>query len=102
MVNTKPSAENISPVTSDNHILGNPNADIMIVEFSDSECPFCENFHRTMNQVIEYRHNAVNSGGRGIPYSVIVTSSGKTFPFSGALPYEQIKALIEQAINSEL
>lgn len=43
----------IEPVTADDHILGNPKAPIMIVEFSDTECPFCKNFHTTMHQVID-------------------------------------------------
>lgn len=43
----------IEPVTADDHILGNPKAPIMIVEFSDTECPFCKNFHATMHQVID-------------------------------------------------
>jgi protein-disulfide isomerase len=36
------------------YILGNPNAPIMIVEYSDLECPFCKEFHTTMHQVIDY------------------------------------------------
>lgn len=43
----------IEPVTADDHILGNPKASIMIVEFSDTECPFCKNFHQTMHKVID-------------------------------------------------
>jgi len=35
------------------HIVGNPDAKIVIVEYSDTECPFCKNFHSTMNQVME-------------------------------------------------
>ncbi len=34
------------------HIRGNPGADIVFVEFSDTECPFCKRFHATMQQVI--------------------------------------------------
>lgn len=34
------------------HIRGNKNADVTIVEYSDFECPFCKNFHNTMKQVI--------------------------------------------------
>jgi len=45
--------DNIKPVTSDDHIRGNPNAPIKIVEFSDIECPFCKRFHSTMKQVLE-------------------------------------------------
>ena len=33
--------------------LGNPKAPIMIVEFSDTECPYCKTFHATMHQVID-------------------------------------------------
>ena len=43
----------IEPVTADDHILGSPKAPIMIVEFSDTECPFCKNFHATMHKVID-------------------------------------------------
>lgn len=43
----------IEPVSADDHILGNPKAPIMIVEFSDTECPFCKNFHTTMHKVID-------------------------------------------------
>lgn len=43
----------IEPVTANDHILGNPKAPIMIVEFSDTECPFCKNFHDTMHKVID-------------------------------------------------
>lgn len=47
------SAENINPVTEDDHIRGNPNAPIVIVEYSDFDCPFCKNFHETMKRVME-------------------------------------------------
>lgn len=44
--------ENIAPVTEKDHIRGNPNADVVIVEYSDTECPFCKRFHETMRQVV--------------------------------------------------
>lgn len=43
----------IEAVTADDHILGNPKAPIMIVEFSDTECPYCKNFQTTMQKVID-------------------------------------------------
>lgn len=45
--------ENMKPVSSDDHIRGNPDAPIKIVEYSDTECPFCKRFHETMNQIID-------------------------------------------------
>ena len=42
----------------------------------------------------------INIGGRGTPFAVVVTASGKLTTFSGALPYEQVSAVIEQARNN--
>lgn len=63
--NTKnlPSSE-IRPVSSSDHITGNTNSKIVIVEYSDLECPYCKLFHTTMHRVIDndskvawvYRH----------------------------------------------
>lgn len=46
-------AKNMKPVSADDHILGNPDAEILIIEYSDTECPFCKRFHETMHQVID-------------------------------------------------
>jgi len=51
-------------INKDEHILGNPNAKIVVVEYSDLECPYCQRFHKTMHQIVEgnddvawvYRH----------------------------------------------
>lgn len=41
----------IRPISGDDHILGNPDAQIKLVEFSDTECPYCKAFHETMNTI---------------------------------------------------
>lgn len=45
-------AVSLDLITANDHILGNPNAKVTIVEYSDPECPFCKVFHQTMNQVM--------------------------------------------------
>lgn len=51
-------ASAMKPISKDDHILGNPNAEIIIVEYSDTECHFCKRFHETMHQIIdEYGKN---------------------------------------------
>lgn len=170
------------------HVRGNPDAPIAVVEFSDLECPFCAQLHPTLSRIVEdnddvkwvFRHfplstihsralsaavasecvarlgtndtfwmfvdsafqnqrrlgdswykeqavslgidasafalctddrsvvsdiqadldEATGTGGRGTPYVVVVTRSGKLMPFSGALPYAQVSAVIEQARNN--
>lgn len=42
----------ISPVTAADHIFGNPNAPVKIVEYSDASCPFCKTFHPTMEKIM--------------------------------------------------
>lgn len=186
------SLDALAPVTADDHIRGNPNAKVIIVEFSDTECPFCKRFHETMQQVMAeygasgevawvYRHfpldvlhqkarkeavalecagelggnevfwaytdllyktttsndgldeaelprmatavglnatafseclastrhdaaieadvqDAIASGGRGTPWSIIVTKSGTKYPLSGAQPIEAVRQAIETAL----
>lgn len=45
--------ENINLIEDSDHIRGNPNALVKIVEYSDMECPFCKRFHSTMRQVMD-------------------------------------------------
>lgn len=181
---TPSAAVSISAVDKENdHIRGNVNAKISIVEFSDFECPFCQRFHETMQQVIDtypddvnwvYRHfplesihqnarsaaigsecaaeqgkfwefadaafenyrtladltpvaqqaglnmNAFNTclnsgkyddvvtadateaqraGGRGTPYSILVTEDGTMVPINGAQPFESVNATLQQYLN---
>lgn len=181
-------AENIRPVDENDHVLGDRNAKVSIVEFSDFECPFCGRLHPTLARITQeyegevnwvYRHfplsfhrnaessarasecvarlggndafwnfgdrlfenqrslnddlytqlagefgidqtefesclsddaiaqavsedlnDATRSGGRGTPYVVVVRDDGAVFPFSGALPYNQVQGIIEQALNN--
>jgi len=59
IVPEKESAEtSIRPVDNTDHILGNPNAPIILVEYSDFDCPYCKQFHETMTRIItEYGAN---------------------------------------------
>ncbi|MEK7480721.1 MAG: thioredoxin domain-containing protein, partial [Patescibacteria group bacterium] len=177
------------------HIRGNPDAAVKIVEYSDLECPFCKRFHSTMQQVVEeygkdgrvawvYRHfpldalhskarkeaeatecanelggntafwtyidkliaitpsnnqldpnqlpviagdiglnreafqtcldagkfadrvsadlsDAQAAGGSGTPYSIAIAKNGEKFPINGAQPYEEVKRIIELALQAK-
>lgn len=190
-LNTGNPEDNVKPISSQDHILGNPAAPIKIIEFSDTECAFCKQFHEVMHQIVSdydgqvawiYRHfplykihpkaipeaeatecatelggnnafwayldrifeitpsnngldlallpeiaeyagldrnafqecfdirrhaekvaadynDAVNSGGRGTPYSIIIDKNGKKIPLPGSLPYSSIKSVLDQTIQ---
>jgi len=189
------SLELVIPITENDHVFGNPNAPVKIVEYSDLECPFCKRFDTTMTQIMSeygkdgrvawvYRHfpldqlhpvkarkeavasecanelggnsafwqfikrffeltpsnnqtdidtvlpqiareiglnesefqacldsgkydkhvqdeynNAVATGGTGTPWSIVVAENGKKFPVNGAVPYQNIKQLIDIALQ---
>lgn len=193
-VSNTPQAETIvmkpiDPATD--HIRGNLNAPVKIVEYSDLECPFCKMFQGTMQQVMAtygdkvawiYRNypidqlhpkartsaegaecanaqggngkfwayvdkyfsmtpsnnqvdlailpqiaqsigldvnkfnacvgaktyeaainasiqDAQGAGAQGTPYSVVIARNGQKFPINGAEPYNQVKAIIDQALQ---
>jgi protein-disulfide isomerase len=63
-------AKNVPKVTNDDHIYGNKNAEISLIEYSDFVCPFCYRFHDTAKQLVDesggeinwvYRHYALPS-----------------------------------------
>jgi len=36
------------------HILGNPDAPVKVIEYADLECPYCKTFHATMHQIMQH------------------------------------------------
>jgi len=57
-------------INNDDHILGDKNAPIKLVEYSDFQCPFCSTFHPTVAQALKdygnkialiYRHFPLDS-----------------------------------------
>lgn len=45
--------------------------------------------------------NAIATGGRGTPWSVVIAPNGKTFPLNGAQPLEAVKQLINLAAQEK-
>lgn len=50
---TAPSGPVDIKISEQDQMIGNPNAKITVVEFSDFQCPFCERFHPTAERVLD-------------------------------------------------
>ena len=59
----------------------------------------CVDSGRLEAAVQEDENDAVETGGRGTPWSIVVGPSGKTYPVNGALPQQSIEQIIELAKN---
>jgi len=46
-------AGDVTPVSADDHVRGNRDARIALIEYSDFDCPFCTRFHATAQQVVD-------------------------------------------------
>lgn len=59
----------IKEVTNEDHIRGNKNAKITLVEYSDLECPFCQRFHPTMQDLLKTYGDKIRWVYRHFPLS---------------------------------
>ena len=67
----------IPSVTAKDHILGSSNAELVIIEYSDTECPFCKVFHKTMQQVVRDYAGKVSWVYRHFPIAQLHAKAGK-------------------------
>jgi len=68
--NAASNARNVRPVSAArDHIYGNPDAIISLIEYSDFECPFCKRFHLTAKRIVAANAGKVNWVYRHFPLS---------------------------------
>lgn len=58
----------------------------------------CLGSGKFVKNVTEDLDDGAGAGARGTPYSIVIAANGKKFTINGALPYESVKATIEQAL----
>jgi len=64
-------------VTERDHIIGSREASLVIVEYSDTECPFCKTFHNTMHQIVRDYDKEVAWVYRHFPIAQLHTKAAK-------------------------
>ncbi len=70
-------AEKMKPVDDKDHIVGDLNAPVIVVEYSDIECPFCKRFHETMLDAMKEYKGQVAWVFRHFPLDAIHSQARK-------------------------
>lgn len=64
---TNPITGNYSDIENGEYVLGNPDAKVKIIEFSDFTCDFCKQAHDTMKQIITHYNDSISFSHRDFP-----------------------------------
>ncbi len=67
----------IDPITDTDHIRGDKNAKVSIIEYSDFECPFCKQFHPIVKSMIDEYKGKVSWVYRQFPLDSIHPNARK-------------------------
>ncbi|MDO8471038.1 MAG: DsbA family protein [bacterium] len=67
----------LAPVTEKDHIIGSRDAALVIVEYSDTECPFCKTFQNTMKEIVQTYEGEVAWVYRHFPIAQLHTKAAK-------------------------
>lgn len=59
----------VPPADADDHLQGSADAKVVLIEYSDFECPFCARFHPTVKQLKEEFGDQIAIGYRHFPLS---------------------------------
>lgn len=78
----------VAPVTDKDHMRGDKNAPVTIIEYSDFQCPFCARFHPTLQQVMK-------------DYAGKVRWIYRYFPLSSIHPYAEKSAEAAECANDQ-
>ena len=49
----------VPPVTESDHVIGNMDANIAIIEYSDTDCPYCKQFHETLKTTLQQNEDVM-------------------------------------------
>lgn len=68
----------LNQVAEDDHVYGNPDAPITLIEYSDFECPFCDRYHPVVEQIVAnnpdvkwvYRHFPLSGHPNAFPAAI--------------------------------
>lgn len=74
---TGPDADAVLPLQDRDHVRGDRQAQVLLIEYSDLECPYCKRFHPTAQQTVNAYEGAVAWVYRHFPLDQIHSKADK-------------------------
>ncbi len=71
------------------------------IGLDESQFMACLDSGKYDQHIEEDLQSATASGGRGTPWSIVVSKNGERYPLSGAQPYEAVKRLVDLALKEK-
>ena len=71
------SADQVDKLKKEDHVKGDRNARILLIEYSDLECPFCKRFHPTAQQLVDEYNGTIAWVYRHFPLDQIHSKADK-------------------------
>ncbi|OGC88781.1 hypothetical protein A2419_03455 [Candidatus Adlerbacteria bacterium RIFOXYC1_FULL_48_26] len=65
------SVKDIRPPTAGDHIMGSPSAPIVLIEYSDFQCPFCEVIYPTLKKIVDESNGQISLVYRQFPLTTL-------------------------------
>lgn len=66
-----PTSANVPPATVNDHIVGSPDAPIVLIEYSDFQCPYCQMIHPTLKRLVAESNGQIAWVMRNYPLTSI-------------------------------
>jgi len=60
----------------------------------------CLASEKSYDKIMDQSNQAIGAGGQGTPYSIIITPDGQKVPVNGAVPYAQVKSLVDSILQN--
>jgi len=73
----QPTAGPVDPLKAEDHVRDDRNSRLLLIEYSDLECPFCKRFHPTAQQVVDEYKGTVAWVYRHFPLDQIHSKADK-------------------------
>jgi protein-disulfide isomerase len=64
-------AASVKPLSKDDHVKGDPNAKVVLIEYSDFQCPYCLRHNETMQQIADAYGDKIAIAFRHFPLTSI-------------------------------